>query len=346
MNTEVIATELLEALDRNTMVRAITDRDPGFDADAAYLVSAEILRRRRARGETPIGRKIGFTNRTIWTEYGVSSPIWGSVYDSTVTYLDGPSGSLGIGHLSQPRLEPEIVLHFKSAPRATADEGDLLSHIDWIAHGYEIVQCHFLNWKFRAADTIADFGLHGALVVGPRQPVEGLGDVIRKLRTFTITLAKDGKVERQGGGSAVLDSPLLAAAHLLRSAEGPAAVRPDTGGRDRDHRHAPVTAVDPRRSDMDHGAVGDRAAGPPAPSRVMVGFLDTPHGSPGAVSLSVWRLIEPIHESSIPLAAAESVPAVGGRRATADAARRPMSGCRIGSSRGCASRRRAAAGRP
>ena len=215
MNTEVIATELLEALDRNTMVRAITDRDPGFDADAAYLVSAEILRRRRARGETPIGRKIGFTNRTIWTEYGVSSPIWGSVYDSTVTYLDGPSGSLGIGHLSQPRLEPEIVLHFKSAPRATADEGDLLSHIDWIAHGYEIVQCHFLNWKFRAADTIADFGLHGALVVGPRQPVEGLGDVIRKLRTFTITLAKDGKVERQGGGSAVLDSPLLAAAHLL-----------------------------------------------------------------------------------------------------------------------------------
>ncbi len=215
MNTEYVATELLDALDRNTMVGAITDRDPGFDSDAAYLVSAEILRRRRARGEKPIGRKIGFTNRTIWTEYGVSSPIWGCVYDSTVTYLDEPAGSLAIGHLSQPRLEPEIVLHFKSAPRATADEADLLSHIDWIAHGYEIVQCHFLNWKFRAADTIADFGLHGALVVGPRQPVEGLGDVIRKLRNFTITLAKNGKVERQGSGSNVLDSPLLAAAHLL-----------------------------------------------------------------------------------------------------------------------------------
>ena len=39
--------------------------------------------------------------------------------------------------------------------------------------------------------------------------------MIRKLRTFTITLARNGTVEAQGGGSNVLDSPLLAAAHLL-----------------------------------------------------------------------------------------------------------------------------------
>jgi 2-keto-4-pentenoate hydratase len=215
MNTEAIATELLDALDGNTTIGAITGRDPGFDADAAYRVGAEILRRRRARGEKPIGRKVGFTNRTIWAEYGVSTPIWGCVYDSTVTFFDEPRGSLAIGHLAQPRIEPEIVLHFKKAPRATADERELLSNIDWIAHGYEIVQCHFPDWKFMAADTIAAFALHGALVVGPRRPVEGLPDAIRKLRTFTITLAKNGKVEAQGGGCHVLDSPLLVAAHLL-----------------------------------------------------------------------------------------------------------------------------------
>src|SRR6185503_6767226 len=127
---EDVATELVDALDGNTTIGAITNRDPGFDAEAAYQVSAEILRRRRARGEKPVGRKVGFTNRTIWTEYGVSSPIWGCVYDSTVTYLDEPEGKRAIGHLSQPRLEPEIVLHFKSAPRPTADEQELLSHID------------------------------------------------------------------------------------------------------------------------------------------------------------------------------------------------------------------------
>ena len=215
MTTDVIATELLAALDGNTTIGPITNRDRSFDTEAAYQVSAEILRRRRARGEAPIGRKVGFTNRTIWAEYGVSTPMWAHVYDSTVTYFDEPRGRLAIGHLAQPRIEPEIVLHFKSAPRATEDERDLLSHIDWIAHGYEIVQCHFPNWKFRAADTVADFGLHGALVVGPRRPVDGPADLIRKLRTFTIALAKNGTVEAQGGGSNVLDTPLLVVAHLL-----------------------------------------------------------------------------------------------------------------------------------
>lgn len=216
MSTEVIAAELLSALDGNRTIDPITDRDPGFDADAAYRVSAEILGRRRARGENPIGRKVGFTNRTIWSEYGVSSPMWAHVYDSTVTFLDDSAGRLAIGHLSQPRLEPEIVLHFKTAPRATDDEAELLSHVDWLAHGYEIVQSHFAGWKFKAADTIAGFGLHGALVVGPRRPVEGLVDVVRKLRTFTITLGRNGTVEAQGGGGNVLGSPLLATAHLLQ----------------------------------------------------------------------------------------------------------------------------------
>ena len=211
-----VETILLAALDANELIEPITARDPGFDADAAYRVSAEILKRRRARGETPVGRKIGFTNRTIWPEYGMSEPLWAHVYDTTVTRLREPSGTLAIGHLAQPRLEPEIVLHFKSAPPATEDEAELLSHVDWVAHGYEIVQCHFAEWKFRPADAIADFGLHGALVVGPPRDVADLDDVVARLREFTITLATGGTVHARGGGASVLGSPLLAVAHLLR----------------------------------------------------------------------------------------------------------------------------------
>lgn len=216
MRTDAIATELLAALDASNTLDAITARDPGFDSGAAYSVSAEILRRRRARGETPIGRKIGFTNRGIWAEYGVSAPMWAHVYDTTVTFLDEPSGRLAIGHLVQPRLEPEIVLHFADTPRPTADEAELLSAIDWIAHGYEIVQSHFPNWKFELPDTIAAFGLHGALVVGPRRPVSDIGDVERRLRTFTITLTNDHGVTAHGAGSNVLGSPIAAAMHLLQ----------------------------------------------------------------------------------------------------------------------------------
>lgn len=211
-----VENELLAALDANRLIEPITARDPGFDPDAAYRVSAEILRRRRARGEKTVGRKIGFTNRTIWPEYGVSEPLWGHVYDTTVTRLGEPSGTLSIGHLAQPRLEPEIVLHFRSAPPVTDDEAELLSHVDWIAHGYEIVQCHFPEWKFGIADAIAGFGLHGALVVGPPRAVGDPGDVVGRLRRFTIALSTNGAVHAQGSGANVLGSPLLAAAHLLR----------------------------------------------------------------------------------------------------------------------------------
>lgn len=216
MLTDAIATELLSALDQNRLIPTISDRDASFDGVAAYRASAEIFTRRRARGETPVGRKIGFTNRLIWDEYRVSSPMWGYVYDHTVTWLDEPRLRLAIGHLSQPRIEPEIVLHFASAPGSATDEAELLSSVDWIAHGFEIVQTHFLDWKFTLADTIADFGLHGALVVGPPRPLSPADDAVSRLRAFTIALARDGVVQAHGAGANVLDSPLMAALHLLR----------------------------------------------------------------------------------------------------------------------------------
>jgi 2-keto-4-pentenoate hydratase len=217
MRTDVIATELLAALDASNTLDPISARDPGFDSEVAYSVGAEILRRRCARGERPIGRKIGFTNRGIWAEYGVSAPMWAHVYNTTVTFLDEPAGRLAIGHLVQPRLEPEIVLHFAHTPRPTADEAELLSSIDWIAHGYEIVQSHFPNWKFTLADSIAAFGLHGALVVGPRRRVADLGDdPACRLRSFTITLTSGDNVQAHGAGRNVLGSPLAAAVYLLQ----------------------------------------------------------------------------------------------------------------------------------
>ena len=216
-STDTIATELLDALDRNVLIRPFTDRVADFDDQAAYEVSAEILRRRRARGERTNGRKIGFTNRTIWPEYGVYTPMWAHVYDTTITILDGTEGRLSIGHLAQPRIEPEILLHFSRSPVDAQNEAEILACIDWIAHSIEIVQSHFPDWKFKAEDTAAAFGLHGALIVGPKHPVSEFGspeELIATLRTFTIALSRDGEVQAHGGGANVLDSPLLAFAHL------------------------------------------------------------------------------------------------------------------------------------
>jgi len=212
-----IADRLIEAYDTATTLPPITMAAPEFSVADGYAVLAEIEARRRAQGWRSVGRKIGFTNRTIWAEYGVRAPIWSHVYDSTVLHAPEGDARVTIGHLLQPRIEPEIQLHFARTPPVTRDEAAILDCIDWIAHGFEIVQSLYPDWKFRRADAIAAFGLHGVLVVGRPVPVRDIDACVAKLRNFTVTLQSDGKAEAKGGGANVLDSPLLAFAHLAET---------------------------------------------------------------------------------------------------------------------------------
>ena len=158
---------------RGGQIAPFSERYPGFALDDAYRVTAAVRARREARGERPIGRKIGFTNRTIWAEYGVYAPIWGYVYDRTVHDLARRGASFSLSGLAEPRIEPEIVFGLAAAPAPGMDARALIGCIEWVAHGFEIVQSIFPDWKFAAADTVAAYGLHGALLIGPRHRVGG-----------------------------------------------------------------------------------------------------------------------------------------------------------------------------
>jgi 2-keto-4-pentenoate hydratase len=207
-----IAHELKTAQDLRRQVEPLTARASGFDSAAAYEVSRLIHEARVREGASPVGRKLGFTNRNVWPD----EPMWAYVYDTTVAHLSGNRGLCRLERFVEPRIEPEIVLHFRSAPPASTQPAALLACIDWIAHGVEIVQSHFPGWKFKAADAIADWALHGTLLVGEPQAVEQLGgDLGAQLATFTIALSCDGQVRDRGRGSNVLGSPLAAMAHLI-----------------------------------------------------------------------------------------------------------------------------------
>lgn len=205
---------VLDAFASRRLIGLLSDGDRSLDEDGAYAIAGEVHARRVERGEKPVGRKIGFTNRTIWAQYGVWAPIWGFVYDSTVHPRPGGDTRLAVDHLIQPRIEPEIQLHFARTPPVTRDEAAILDCIDWIAQGFEIVQCPFADWKFKGVDAIAAFAVHGALVLGTPVAVADIEDCAAKLRSFTITLSKNGARQATGGGANVLDSPLLAFAHL------------------------------------------------------------------------------------------------------------------------------------
>src|SRR5246127_1382074 len=119
---EAIAAEAFAALDTGHQIVPFSARLSGFNLDDAYRVAAAIRQMRETRGETPVGRKIGFTNRTIWAEYNVYEPIWGYVYDRTVHNLAEIGDTFSLMGLTEPRIEPEIVFGLAVAPARGMDE--------------------------------------------------------------------------------------------------------------------------------------------------------------------------------------------------------------------------------
>lgn len=210
MSAAVLADRLLAARAAAARLPLLTQTEPDFTLATAYEVADLIRQRRIAAGERPRGYKIGFTNRDIWQRYGVHAPIWAPVWDSTLSFVDGPDARVSLRGLVQPRLEPEIVFGFARSPRAGMNDAELTACIEWVAHGFEIVQTHFDDWKFEAADTVADFALHGRLLVGPRVPVAAFDPLGSELAGLRLELYRDGRCVDSGLGSVVLDGPLNA----------------------------------------------------------------------------------------------------------------------------------------
>ena len=207
--------ELLEHNDRGTFWPGAS----GLDLAAAYQRSLAVRALRIARGERPLGFKVGFTNRGIWDRYGVHAPMWGTVWDSTVRFCDG-QGELSLAATCQPRLEPEAVFGIASRPPAHASMDELFSCLDWVAPGFEIVQSHQRGWKFVVADTATDNGLHGRLLVGRKVPVSQVASTAeafeQRLAATGVALCHGSEVVERGVGANVLDGPLHALHYFLR----------------------------------------------------------------------------------------------------------------------------------
>ena len=215
-NAATHARTILAAQAEHRQIASLSGADSAFDLREAYRVAAEVRRLREGRGERVVGRKIGFTNTTIWDHYGVHAPIWGSVYDTTLGAGGGPP--LALAPFLEPRIEPEIVFGLARAPEPGMDAAALIACVGWAAQGFEIVQSLFPAWRFSAADTVAAFGLHGALVVGERVRIApGEAEAwIAALQAFGMDLLRDGEIADRGTAKNILGGgPLAALAHLV-----------------------------------------------------------------------------------------------------------------------------------
>ena len=204
-------------------------RAAGLTLDQAYAVETELARRRRAAGHATVGRKVGFANKALWRVMGLSTVAWASMYDDTVHHAATNDTSLSIGRMFSPKIEPEIMMKLKAQLAAgVAEPAAALEAVEWIALGFEVIDCPFPDWKFQPVDFVAAYGFHAALIVGTPIRIEGemIPSLAEALSRFTVRLLRNGELAEEGSGKNVLRSPALCLAELASAAAGQAGATP------------------------------------------------------------------------------------------------------------------------
>lgn len=186
VDREAIASALVAAWRERTFVAAPSRTIANFSKADALAIAERVRALRIAAGATPVGYKVGFTNGAVRAQFDAAGPLAAPVYDETLT----ATARIDAGVLLGPRIEPEVVIGLGA-------DGE----IAWAALGFEIVQSHVAGWNFGYLDAIADFGLHAALIVGERRPLDSTDAVW--LTPMQVQLLRNGDVVERGAGSDV-----------------------------------------------------------------------------------------------------------------------------------------------
>ncbi len=214
---ETLARELLDAYETGQMVPVLPSARPGFDLNTAYEVEAALKKFREQTGARAFGRKVGYANKAMWRVFKLETLVWAHMYDDTVHYSDSNSATLSLAHPRSLKIEPEIFFGLKQPILAEGINATAaLESTEWLAIGFEIIDCPFPEWKFQPSDFVASFGLHAALVIGERVQVqpELIARLVDELPRFKARMSKQGEFVEEGSGKASLMSPALCLAEL------------------------------------------------------------------------------------------------------------------------------------
>ena len=198
-NIAEAARVLLAAEDAGTARGPLTAEWPGLDVRTAYAVQDEALRLRLARGEKVVGVKLGLTSKAKQEKMGVDRPVLAWLTDAMVL----PAAD-ELPTLIHPRAEPEIafVLGARLAgPGITAPTA--MAAVDRVYGAIEIIDSRFADFRFAAADTIADNASSSVFRTGP----VGVAPEGLDLTLEACLLETDGAIVDSATGAAVLGHP-------------------------------------------------------------------------------------------------------------------------------------------
>jgi len=216
IDPKALARELAAAHANKQPLAAPTTRDAEFNLAAGYATEAELVRMRKDAGRCTVGVKVGFANRAMWRALKLDTLVWAHMYDDTVRHAENDHATVSISKMYAPKIEPEIVFKLRSEVPPDADAASVLGAVEWIALGFEVIDCVYPDWKITPPDFVASYGLHAGLIVGTpmRFTAAQIPLLVEQLATFTVSLQKNAAVVAQGAGKNSLKSPALCVAEL------------------------------------------------------------------------------------------------------------------------------------
>jgi 2-keto-4-pentenoate hydratase len=242
------AKQLYEARRTGVPIPPLTGADPTLGADDGYLIQQELVKLLLADGDRIVGHKVGLTSKPMQRMFGVGSPDFAPVLESTV-YFSG--AEISAGSFIQAKIEAEIVFVMGAelrGPGVTVD--DARAAVAGVGASVEIVDSRIVDWRIGLADTIADLASSGA--VARSANLVPLSDV--DVRLAGMVLSRNGELVDTGAGAAALGDPLAVVAWLANTlGDRGVALEPDhlimTGAL---HTAVPIAAGETYVAEFDH----------------------------------------------------------------------------------------------
>ena len=195
---------LADALQANTPSPAFTGMTSLADGQCAQDRLVPML---AAQWGRPVGYKVGLTNPAAQQRFGVSHPVTGTIYESTIRLRDGAEVPARFGAV--PTVEADLMVRVRDEGINTAgrDRVAILRHLDQVIPFIEM------------PDLVLSGGMDGpnllAINVGARLGVLGAPIAPEanqafadRLAAMTVTLANDQRELARAPGTALLGHPL------------------------------------------------------------------------------------------------------------------------------------------
>lgn len=200
-----------EALLQAREVARLTETFPELSLDDAYRIQRLGIEKRRSRGESRLGWKMGLTSEAKRQQMGLHSPVYGEL----TAPMEVKSTFKLAGHI-HPKIEPEIAFHVKKPLKGKITREQAIEACDWVCPALEILDSRYVGFKyFSLPDVVADNSSSSRFVLGTPQKLDPKVD----LKSRKMELLLNGSVKESATADAISGDPVESLVQLCELLE-------------------------------------------------------------------------------------------------------------------------------